>query len=108
MKATICEYENGERTVWVGEVLSANWDSSQCEFVIRGEADNSSFSAIVTSIAEGQRLTIGIEDTKAAQVVWRGHVGSAKFGSFDAEQVECKLVMNLEDWFGVCPEFSGS
>ena len=108
MKATICEYENDECTVWEGEVLSANWDSSQCEFVIRGEADDNSFSAIVTSIAEGQKLTVGMEDTGAAQVVWRGHVGSARFASFDAEHVECSLVMRLEDWFGVCPEFSAS
>jgi hypothetical protein len=105
MKATICEFENGDCTLWEGEVLSADWDSSKGEFVICGDAGNESFSAVVTSIAEGQRLTIGMEDTESTQLVWRGQVGSAKFGPFEAERVECRLVMNLEDWFGVCPEF---
>ena len=108
MKATISEFQNGECTLWEGEVLSANWDGSRGEFVIRGETGHESFSAVVTSIAEGQRLSIGVEDTESTQLVWRGQVGSARFGPFEDEHVDCTLVMNLDDWFGVCPEFNGS
>jgi len=108
MRATICESDNGECTLWEGEVLSANWDGSAGEFVIRGQADNESFSAVVTRIAEGQRLTIGVGDTESTRLVWRGHVGSARFGPFEDEHVDCKLHMALDDWFGVCPEFTGS
>jgi len=107
MRATICESENGERVLWEGEVLSANWDGTAGEFVIRGRPDDDSFSAVVARIAEGERLTIGVGDNGSTQIVWRGRVGSARFGPFEAEHVDCTLDMALDDWFGVCAEFPG-
>ncbi len=106
MKATISHLDNGENTLWEGEVLSANWDGDRGEFVIRGDADSQAFTAFVTSMLEKHRLSIGIEDTDATQLVWRGYVGSAKFQAYEAEQVECSLTVTLDDWFGIFPEYS--
>jgi len=106
MKVTISEPEKMNGTLWEGEILSANWDSEKCEFVIRGDADDEAFGAVMASIAEKHRLTIGIEDSGSTQVIWRGYVGSAKFQEFEAEQVECCLTMSLDDWFGIFPGFS--
>ncbi len=106
MKATISEFETMAGTVWEGEVLSASWDGDKGEFVIRGDADNEAFTAVVKSLLEKQKLTIGIEDTESTQLVWRGYVGSAKFQAFGSEQLECSLIMSLDDWFGISPQFS--
>jgi hypothetical protein len=106
MKVTISEPEKMDGTLWEGEALSANWDSEKCEVVIRGDADDEAFGAVMASIAEKHRLTIGIEDSGSTQVIWRGYVGSANFQTFEAEQVECCLTMALDDWYGIFPGFS--
>jgi len=41
-------------------------------------------------------------------LVWRGYIGSAEFLSFDSDDIECCLVMMLDDWFGIVPQFSKS
>jgi len=64
------------------------------------------FATVVASIAEKQRLTIGIEDGDSAQLVWRGCVGSARFDAFESGNVHCHLVLTLDDWFGIFPGFS--
>ena len=106
MKVTISEPETMDGTLWEGEVLSANWDSEKCEFLIRGDAGDEAFAAVMASIAEKHRLTIGIEDSGSTQVIWRGYVGSANFRTSDPEQVECYLTMALDDWYGIFPGFS--
>ena len=108
MKATICEFETNDNPLWEGEALSAEWDGAQGEFVIRGDADDQAVSAVVNSIVEKHKLTIGIEDTQSTQLVWRGYVGSAKFQVQGPEHIECSLVMSLDDWFGIYPQFSSS
>ena len=106
MKVTISEPEKMDGTLWEGEALSANWDSEKCEFVIRGDADDEVFGAVMASVGEKRRLTIGIQDSGSTQVIWRGYVGSAKFQALEAEQMECCLTMALDDWFGISPGFS--
>lgn len=106
MKATISDLDNGENTLWEGEILSANWDGDRGEFVIRGDANSQALTAVVTSMLEKQRLAIGIEDAGSTQLVWRGYVSSARFQTFEAEQVECSLIVSLDDWFGIFPEYS--
>jgi len=106
MKVTISEPETMDGTLWEGEVLSANWDSEKCEFLIRGDAGDEAFAAVMASIAEKHRLTIGIEDSGSTQVIWRGYVGSANFRTSDPEQVECYLTMALDDWYGIFPGLS--
>lgn len=106
MKATISDFESKEGILWEGEALSASWGDGKGEFVICGDADDQALNALVTSIEEKQRLTIGIEDPELTQVVWRGHVGSAKFDASGSEQVVCSLTMALDDWFGIFPQFS--
>ncbi len=108
MKVTIVQYDNAEDALWEGEALSASWDSDRGEFVIRGDADNMACAGIVTSLAERRKLLVEIEDTGPGQLVWRGYVGSAEFLTFDSDEVECCLVMLLDDWFGIIPQFSTS
>jgi len=108
MKATISEFETEDAPLWEGEALSFNWDGDNGEFVIRGEADDQAVSAVVTSIAEKHKLTIGIEDTGSTQLVWRGYVGSARFQVHGPEHIECSLIMALDDWFSIAPRFSTS
>ncbi len=106
MKATISELNSDPTAVWQGEAVSADWNGRTGDFVIRGDAEDEAFAAVVASIAEKQRLTIGIEDVDYAQLVWRGCVGSAKFDALDSGHVQCHLVLTLEDWFGIFPGFS--
>ena len=108
MKATISEFEAEDCPLWEGEALRFKWDGDKGEFVIRGEADNRAVSAVVNSIADKHKLTIGIEDTGSTQLVWRGYVGSAHFEPHGPEHIECNLVMALDEWFGIAPQFSAS
>jgi len=103
MKVTIVQYENIEDAVWDGEALYASW-----EFVIRGDMTSEACTAVANSLAEKRKLLVEIEDTGPSQLVWRGYVGSAEFLSFDSSDVECCLVMLLDDWFGIVPQFSTS
>jgi hypothetical protein len=108
MKVTIVQYDNAEDALWEGEALKASWDNDSGEFVIRGDADNRAFAGVMTSLVEKRKLLVEIEDTGPGQLVWRGYVGSAEFISFDSDEVECCLVMLLDDWFGIVPQFSTS
>ncbi|UCG82404.1 MAG: hypothetical protein JSW38_09410 [Dehalococcoidia bacterium] len=108
MKATISEFETEDGPLWEGEALSFNWDGANGEFVILGEADDEGVSAVVNSIAEKQKLTIGIEDSGSTQLVWRGYVGSAQFQAHGPEHMKCSLIMALDDWYGIAPRFSTS
>ncbi len=106
MKATISKPESSPSPLWEGEAISADWNGRTGEFVISGDAEDEAFATVVTSIAEKQGLTIGIEDGECAQLVWRGHVDSAKFEMLDSGNVHCRLVLTLDDWFGIFPGFS--
>jgi hypothetical protein len=106
MKATISELNSDQTAIWQGEAISADWNGRTGDFVISGDAEDKAFAAVVASIAEKQRLTIGIEDVEYAQLVWRGHVGSARFDALDSGRIQCHLVLTLEDWFGIFPGFS--
>jgi hypothetical protein len=108
MKVTIVEYENAEDVVWDGEALYASWDKNTGEFVIRGASDSKACVEVVNSLAQKRKLLVEIEDTGPGQLVWRGYVGTAEFLSFDSDEVECALVMLLDDWFGIVPQFSNS
>jgi len=108
MRATISQFETEGHPLWEGEALSFQWDGDNGEFFIRGEADDQAVSAVVTSIAEKHKLTIGIEDTGSTQLVWRGYIGSAQFKAHGSEHMECILIMSLDDWFGTTPRFSTS
>ena len=106
MKVTIVEYENAEDAVWDGEALYASWDRNTGEFVIRGAANSRSCAEVVASLAQRRKLLVEIEDTGPGQLIWRGYVGAAEFLSFDSDEIECALVMLLDDWFGISPGFS--
>jgi hypothetical protein len=108
MKVTIVEYENAEDVVWDGEALYASWDKNTGEFVIRGAADSRACADVVSNLAQKRKLLVEIEDTGPGQLVWRGYVGTAEFLTFDTDEVECALVMLLDDWFGIVPQFSTS
>lgn len=108
MKVTIVEYENMEDSIWEGEALYASWDRGTGEFVIRGGTDRQAYANIVASLAARRKLMVEIEDTGPGQLVWRGYVGSAEFLSFESDEIECCLVMMLDDWFGIVPQFSTS
>jgi hypothetical protein len=108
MKVTIVEYENAEDAIWDGEALYASWDRDTGEFVIRGTTDGQPCSETVAILAQKRKLMVEIEDTGPGQLVWRGYVGTAEFLSFDSDEVECALVMLLDDWFGIVPQFSTS
>ena len=108
MKVTIVQYENMEDAVWDGEALYATWDKDTGEFVIRGDMTSQACADVASSLAEKRKLLVEIEDTGSSQLVWRGYIGSAEFLSLDASDVECCLVMLLDDWFGIVPQFSTS
>ena len=101
MKVTIVEYENAEDAVWDGEALCASWDRDTGEFVIQGTTNGQPCSETVAILAQNRKLMVEIEDTGPGQLVWRGYVGTAEFLSFDSDEVECALVMLLDDWFGI-------
>lgn len=108
MKVTIVQYENKEDVAWEGEALYATWDKNTAEFVIRGDTDTKTYADAVATLAEKRKLLVEIEDTGPGQLVWRGYIGNAEFYSFDTDEVECCLVMMLDDWFGIVPQFSRS
>jgi hypothetical protein len=108
MKVTIVQLDDMEDVLLEGEALMASWDNEKGEFVIRGDRDNPGFTGVVTSMAGRRKILVEIEDTGPGRLVWRGYVGSAKFLSFDSNEVECCLVMLLDDWFGIVPQFSSS
>lgn len=106
MKATISEPDTIDGAMWEGEALSASWDSDRGEFLICGNASKDDFAAVVNSALGKHKIAIGIEDSEATQLVWRGYAASAKFNKIDPEHMECSLVVTLEDWFGILPRFS--
>ncbi|MBE0481325.1 MAG: hypothetical protein IBX68_10140 [Dehalococcoidia bacterium] len=106
LKLTISETDRIGATLWEGEALSATWDSSKVEFLIRGDTGSREFSRVMNSIAEKHRLVVGIEDRGLTQVVWRGQIGTARFKTHDPGHIELSLVMSLDDWFGIFPGFS--
>ena len=108
MRVTIVQYDNMEDVLLEGEALMASWDSDMGEFVIRRDRDDQAFTGVVGSILQKRKLLVEIEDTGPGRLVWRGYVGSAEFLSFDSDEVECCLVMLLDDWFGIVPQFSSS
>jgi hypothetical protein len=105
-KVTIVQYENMQDSLWDGEALYAQWDRDTGEFVIRGDTDTRKCAEAVAGLAEKRKLLVEIEDNGPGQFVWRGYIGSAEFLSFDSDEVECALVMMLDDWLGIVPQFS--
>ncbi|MBE0481324.1 MAG: hypothetical protein IBX68_10135 [Dehalococcoidia bacterium] len=108
MKVTLSEIEETNDTVWEGEALKALWDRETGELVIRGKNDTKALAGIISDIVERRKLIVEIEDTGPGRLIWRGYVGSAEFLSFEMENVECCLIMLLDDWFGIVPQFSQS
>ncbi len=108
MKVTIVQLDNTEDVLLEGEALMASWDNEKGEFVIRADPDNQGYAGVVASMAERRKILVEIEDMGPGRLVWRGYVGSAKFLSFDSGEVECCLIMLLDDWFGIVPQFSSS
>lgn len=107
MKATISHLDVLEDTLWEGEALSASREGKRGELVIRGSKRNgSALTAVVTSMVGRHQLTIEIEGNETGCLVWRGQVGSAEFHTFGTDQVECSLVMLLDDWFSVVHKFT--
>lgn len=104
MKATLSQADTSGGTLWVGDVLSANWDNDRGEFVIRGSKDSAALAGVISSLLDKQQLTIEIAGDGPGLLMWRGHVGSAKFQVSESEHVECCLTMLLDDWFGIFPE----
>jgi len=107
-KVTIVQYENQEDVAWEGEALYARWDRETGEYVISGDTDTGKCASAVASLAKNRKLLVEIEDNGPGQLVWRGYIGSAEFLSFDSDDIECCLVMMLDDWFGIVPQFSKS
>jgi len=108
MKVTIVQLDDTEDVLLEGEALMASWDNEKGEFVIRGDRDNQGYAGVVASMAGRRKILVEIEDMGPGRLVWRGYVGSAKFLSFDSDEVECCLIMLLDDWFGIVPQFSSS
>ena len=108
MKVTIVQLDDMEDVLLEGEAIMARWDNEKGEFVIRGDRDNQGFTGVVASMAGRRKILVEIEDTGPGRLVWRGYVGSANFLSFDSDEVECCLIMLLDDWFGIVPQFSSS
>ena len=107
MKATISHLDIIEDTLWEGEALSASREGKKGELVIRGSKVNSSaLTAVVSSMVGRNQLTVEIEGNETGCLVWRGQVGSAEFHTFGTDQVECSLVMLLDDWYSVVHRFT--
>ena len=104
MKATVSHANKIGTSLWEGEVLEVDWDNNKGEITIRGNRDSAAISEVISSMVEKRELTIEIEGTGPGLLVWRGHVGSAKFQVSESEHVECCLSMQLDDWFGIFPE----
>ena len=107
MKATISHLDVLEDTLWEGEALSASREGKKGALVIRGSKVNSNaLTTVVTSMVGRHQLTVEIEDNETGCLVWRGHVGSAQFQVAGAEQLECSLVMLLDDWYSIVHRFT--
>ena len=107
MRATISHLDVIEDTLWEGEALSATREGRQGELVIRGSKGNSNaLTAVVTSMVSRHQLTIEIEGNETGCLVWRGHVGSAEFHTFGPDQLQCSLVMLLDDWYSIVHRYS--
>ena len=107
MKATISHLNIIEDTLWEGEALSASREGKKGELVIRGSKVNSSaLTAVVSSMVGRNQLTVEIEGNETGCLVWRGQVGSAEFHTFGTDQLECSLVMLLDDWYSVVHRFT--
>jgi hypothetical protein len=107
MKAIISQIDMLGGALWEGEALSVTWDNIAGEFVILGDRDTRAISGVVLSMIENYQLTVELEDTTPGRLVWRGHVGSARFQPLDPEKVECCLTLSLDDWFGIVPRVNG-
>ena len=107
MRATISHLDVIEDTLWEGEALSASREGKKGALVIRGSKNNSAaLTAVVSSMAGRHQLTVEIESNETGCLVWRGQVGSAEFHTFGTDQLECSLVMLLDDWYSVVHRFT--
>jgi len=107
MKATISHLDVLEDTLWEGEALSANREGKKGALVIRGSKVNSNaLTAVVTSMVGRHQLTVEIEGNETGCLVWRGQVGSAEFHTFGPDQLECSLVLLLDDWYSIVHRFT--
>ena len=107
MKATISHLDIIEDTLWEGEAISASREGKKGELIIRGSKNNgNALTSIVSSMVGRHQLTIEIEGNDTGCLVWRGQVGSAEFHTFGTDQVECSMVMLLDDWFSVVHRFT--
>ncbi len=107
MKATISHIDVLEDTLWEGEALSATREGKKGELVIRGSKSNgNALTSVVTSMVNRNQLTIEIEGNETGCLVWRGQVGSAEFHTFGTDQLECSLVMLLDDWYSVVHRYT--
>jgi hypothetical protein len=107
MKATISHLDIIEDTLWEGEALSANREGKKGELVIRGSKSNgNALTTVVTSMVARHQLTVEIEGNETGCLVWRGQVGSAEFHTFGTDQLECSLVMLLDDWFSIVHRYT--
>lgn len=107
MRATISHLDIAEDTLWEGEALSASREGKKGALVIRGSKNNSNaLAAVVSSMVGRHQLTVEIEGNETGCLVWRGQVGSAEFHTFGADQVECSMVMLLDDWYSIVHRFT--
>ena len=104
MKVTLSQTATNNSTLWVGEVLNADWDNYKAEFIFSGNKNLAALTGVVSNMLDRHELTIEIEGGGPGLLVWRGHVSNTKFQMADAEHVECSLMLLLEDWFGIFPK----
>ena len=104
MKVTIGQLDSTNNAIWESQALAATWDRERNEFVIRSDINSEMFAGMVNK----RKLAVEIEDSGPSRVVWRGYVGTADFLLFESQQVDCCLIMLLDDWFGIVPQFSTS
>ena len=107
MRATISHLDVLEDTLWEGEALSASREGKKGALVIRGSKVNgNALASVVTSMVGRHQLTVEIESNETGCLVWRGQVGSAEFHTFGTDQLECSLVMLLDDWYSIVHKFT--
>ena len=102
LKVTIGQIDSTHNEVWQQEALAATWDRTRNEMVIRGNIDSRKFASMVGK----RKLAVEIEDIEPSRLVWRGYVGTTDFILFEAEAIDCCLIMLLDDWLGIVPQFS--
>jgi len=107
MRATISHLNALEDTLWEGEALSASREGKKGALVVRGgKVNGNALASVVTSMVGRHQLTVEIESNETGCLVWRGQVGSAEFHTFGPDQMECSLVMLLDDWFSIVHRFT--